>query len=118
MDCLIGQLRTRHSRFVESRLWNLGVNESIETQITRNYFDVGFSALDDGLDNYNTQESSQWDGYAHYRRKRDKLFYNGTRLEESGPGGKLSIDQWKRVSSSAPACSSTCSATVSRRDAR
>jgi kynurenine formamidase len=63
----------------------------------RNYFDVGFSALDDVLDNYNTQEGSQWDGYAHYGRKRDKLFYNGVKLEEikSGPGGKLSIDQWK-----------------------
>ncbi len=63
----------------------------------RDYFDVGFSALDDVLDNYNTQEGSQWDGYAHYGRKRDKLFYNGTRLDEikSGPGGKLGIDQWK-----------------------
>jgi kynurenine formamidase len=62
----------------------------------RNYFDVGFSALDDVLDNYNTQEGSQWDGYAHYGRMRDKLFYNGTKLEEikSGPGGKLSIHQW------------------------
>jgi kynurenine formamidase len=61
------------------------------------HFDVGFSALDDVLDNYNTQEGSQWDGYAHYGRMRDKLFYNGVRLEEirSGPGGKLSIDQWK-----------------------
>jgi kynurenine formamidase len=63
----------------------------------RNYFDVGFSALDDVLDNYNTQEGSQWDGYAHYGRKRDKLFYNGVKLDEikSGPGGKLSIHQWK-----------------------
>jgi kynurenine formamidase len=61
------------------------------------HFDVGFSALDDVLDNYNTQEGSQWDGYAHYGRMRDKLFYNGVKLEEikSGPGGKLSIDQWK-----------------------
>jgi kynurenine formamidase len=63
----------------------------------RNYFDVGFSALDDVLNNYNTQEGSQWDGYAHYGRMRDKLFYNGIKLEQikSGPGGKLSIDQWK-----------------------
>ncbi|HEV3114352.1 MAG TPA: cyclase family protein [Candidatus Binataceae bacterium] len=63
----------------------------------RNYFDVGFSALDDVLDNYNTQEGSQWDGYAHYGRMRDKLFYNGVKLEEikSGLGGKLSIHQWK-----------------------
>ncbi len=62
----------------------------------RNYFDAGFSALDDVLDNYNTQEGSQWDGYAHYGRMRDKLFYNGVKLEEikSGPGGKLSIHQW------------------------
>lgn len=61
------------------------------------HFDAGFSALDDVLDNYNTQEGSQWDGYAHYGRMRDKLFYNGVKLEEikSGPGGKLSIDQWK-----------------------
>jgi len=63
----------------------------------RNYFDLGMSALDDVLDNYNTQEGSQWDGYAHYGRMRDKLFYNGIKLEEikSGPGGQLSISQWK-----------------------
>jgi kynurenine formamidase len=62
----------------------------------RDYFDVGFSALDDVLDNYNTQEGSQWDGYAHYGRMRDKLFYNGVRLDEikSGPDGKLGIHQW------------------------
>ncbi|HKD69723.1 MAG TPA: cyclase family protein [Candidatus Binataceae bacterium] len=63
----------------------------------RDYFKAGFSALDDVLDNYNTQEGSQWDGYAHYGRMRDKLFYNGVRLEEvkSGPDGKLGIHQWK-----------------------
>jgi kynurenine formamidase len=62
----------------------------------RSYFEIGMSALDDVLDNYNTQEGSQWDGYAHYGRMRDKLFYNGIKLEEikSGPGGKLSIHQW------------------------
>jgi len=51
-------------------------------------------ANDDLVNNYNTQESTQWDGLAHVGFPRLESYYNGVRANEIGPGGKLSIHQW------------------------
>jgi kynurenine formamidase len=51
-------------------------------------------ANDDLVNNYNTQESSQWDGLAHVGHFRLERYYNGVQASEIGPGGKLSIHQW------------------------
>jgi kynurenine formamidase len=56
----------------------------------------GLLGHDDSLDNYNTQEGSQWDGLAHVGHMRHRSFYNGIKSEEiqDGPDGKLSIHKW------------------------
>lgn len=56
----------------------------------------GLLGHDDSLDNYNTQEGSQWDGFAHIGHVRHRAFYNGVKPSEikDGPGGKLSIHRW------------------------
>ena len=51
-------------------------------------------ANDDVVDNFNTQESSQWDGLAHVGHPWLERYYNGIQSSEIGPGGKLSIHQW------------------------
>ena len=59
-------------------------------------FHAQLPALDDIIDNYNTQEGSQWDGLGHYGRMSDKVFYNNTPLAEilSGKTRKLGIHHW------------------------
>ena len=56
----------------------------------------GLLGHDDTLDNYNTQEGSQWDGLAHVGHMRHRAFYNGVKSEDiqDGPDGKLSIHKW------------------------
>ncbi|MFQ5879585.1 MAG: cyclase family protein, partial [Dehalococcoidia bacterium] len=56
----------------------------------------GFLAHDDKLDDYNTQEGSQWDGLGHVGHPDYDAFYNGVKPEEikSGPEGKLGIHLW------------------------
>jgi kynurenine formamidase len=56
----------------------------------------GLLGHDDSLDNYNTQEGSQWDGLAHVGHVRHRAFYNGVKSEDiqDGPDGKLSIHKW------------------------
>ena len=51
-------------------------------------------ANDDVVDNFNTQEGSQWDGLAHVGHRWAERYYNGVESSEIGPGGKLSIHQW------------------------
>ncbi len=53
-------------------------------------------AHDDKLDEYNTQEGSQWDGLGHVGHPAYNAFYNGVKPEEivSGPDGKLGIHLW------------------------
>ena len=50
---------------------------------------------DDMLDNYNTQEGSQWDGLAHVAHPKHG-FYNGLTQDDikSGAESKLSIHKW------------------------
>ncbi|MGH7813335.1 MAG: cyclase family protein [Candidatus Binataceae bacterium] len=56
----------------------------------------GLLGFDDWLDNYNTQQGSQWDGLAHVGSMKNKSFYNGVPPSEikNGPGGRLSIHKW------------------------
>ncbi|MGO9605700.1 MAG: cyclase family protein [Candidatus Binataceae bacterium] len=56
----------------------------------------GLLGHDDSLDNYNTQEGSQWDGLAHVGHVRHRAFYNGVTDDKikDGLGGKLSIHKW------------------------
>jgi hypothetical protein len=57
---------------------------------------LGPFANDDVFDNYNTQEGSQWDGFAHVGHILHEMFYNGVKPGEikDGPGGRLSIHKW------------------------
>jgi kynurenine formamidase len=56
----------------------------------------GILGHDDSLDNYNTQEGTQWDGFAHMGHPRYRAFYNGVKADQikDGPDGKLSIHHW------------------------
>lgn len=56
----------------------------------------GLLGYDDSLDDYNTQEGSQWDGLAHIGHVRHRAFYNGVKPSEikDGPDGRLSIHKW------------------------
>ncbi len=56
----------------------------------------GLLGHDDSIDNYNTQEGSQWDGLGHVGHVRHKAFYNGVTDEQikDGTGGKLGIHKW------------------------
>jgi kynurenine formamidase len=56
----------------------------------------GILGHDDSLDQYNTQEGSQWDGLAHMGHPRHRAFYNGVTSDQvkDGPDGKLGIHHW------------------------
>ena len=51
-------------------------------------------ANDDLLNTYNTQEGTQWDGFAHIGHPGAQRYYNNVQSQEIGPGGKLSVHQW------------------------
>jgi len=55
----------------------------------------GAGQLDEQLDNFNTQSSTQWDGFAHVRHPR-LGFYNGVDPDavKPGDGSKHSIGAW------------------------
>ena len=56
----------------------------------------GLLGHDDSIDNYNTQEGSQWDGLGHVGHVRHRAYYNGVTDDQikDGPDGKLSIHKW------------------------
>ncbi|HEX8813029.1 MAG TPA: cyclase family protein [Terracidiphilus sp.] len=56
----------------------------------------GLLGHDDSIDNYNTQEGSQWDGLGHVGHVRHRAYYNGVTDDQikDGPGGQLSIHKW------------------------
>jgi kynurenine formamidase len=60
----------------------------------RSFEDLGALGFDDVLDNYNTQEGSQWDGLGHVGNLRYQAFYNGVKKEEVRSGAKLGIHNW------------------------
>lgn len=57
---------------------------------------LGPAAHDDLLDQYNTQEGSQWDGLGHVGHVRTQMFYNGVSVADirEDANRKLSIHQW------------------------
>lgn len=59
---------------------------------------AGAGQLDEVLDNFNTQGSTQWDGLGHVHHPRFG-FYNGVKAEEVVPGdaSKLSIGKWTQL---------------------
>src|SRR5205085_2007325 len=56
----------------------------------------GLLGHDDSLDNYNTQEGSQWDGLGHVGHVRHRKYYNGVTDDQirDGTSGKLGIHKW------------------------
>ncbi len=63
-------------------------------EVTHRVVPLAPFANDEVVDNFNTQEGSQWDGLAHVGHLRLERYYNGVLSSEIGPGGKLSIHQW------------------------
>ncbi|MBV9508168.1 MAG: cyclase family protein [Acidobacteriia bacterium] len=57
---------------------------------------LGPAAHDDLLDQFNTQEGSQWDGLAHVGHVRTQAFYNGVQVSDIREGGnaRLGIHHW------------------------
>jgi len=57
---------------------------------------LGPAAHDDLLDNYNTQEGTQWDGLSHVGHARLERFYNGVTVADVREAGnaKLGIHHW------------------------
>ena len=64
-------------------------------QTVKSYEEHGLLAFDDILDNYNTQEGSQWDGLRHVGLNRERAFYNGVTPEEVKTTAKIGIHNWK-----------------------
>jgi len=56
---------------------------------------LGILGFDDLLDNYNTQEGSQWDGLKHVGHTRLQAFYNGATVEDVKQNRKLGVENWK-----------------------
>lgn len=54
------------------------------------------TGLSDGLDDFDTQVSTQWDGLKHHYHPEHKLYYNGVTRDEVMRefGGKLGIENW------------------------
>ncbi len=55
----------------------------------------GFFAHDDIIDNYNTQQGTQWDGLAHVGYPPRDAFYNGIDRADIHANGQLGIELWK-----------------------
>lgn len=54
---------------------------------------LGVSINDDHL-NFNTQCSSQWDGFRHFGYQKTQLFYGGRRQEDIKSSQVIGIDAW------------------------
>jgi len=61
-----------------------------------NFEQYGLLGHDDSIDDYNTQEGSQWDGLGHVGHIRHRAYYNGVKDDQiqDGPNGRLSIHKW------------------------
>lgn len=53
--------------------------------------------VNDDMITFNTQCSSQWDGFRHYGNQNYKCFFNGHSLEELKTTGVIGIDSWLKV---------------------
>ncbi len=71
-------------------------NRSAARHTILSFEEFGLLGHDDSIDNYNTQEGSQWDGLAHVGHVRHRAFYNGVKDDQvkDGPSGKLGIHKW------------------------
>ncbi|HLI78902.1 MAG TPA: cyclase family protein, partial [Candidatus Binataceae bacterium] len=56
----------------------------------------GLLGHDDSIDNYNTQEGSQWDGLGHVGHIKHQAYYNGVKDDQIGHGAnaRLGIHKW------------------------
>ncbi|KAK5202996.1 hypothetical protein LTR96_011115 [Exophiala xenobiotica] len=54
-------------------------------------------AINDDMLTFNTQCSTQWDGFRHYAYQETKQFYNGNTQQEIDNGGALGIDAWSKA---------------------
>ena len=61
----------------------------------KSYEEYGILAFDDVLDNYNTQEGTQWDGLRHVGFTWEKAFYNGVTPAELKTTSKIGVHKWK-----------------------
>src|SRR5437588_1918552 len=61
-----------------------------------NFEQYGLLGHDDSIDEYNTQEGSQWDGLGHIGHIRHRAYYNGVTDDQikDGPHGRLGIHKW------------------------
>jgi hypothetical protein len=57
-------------------------------------FQRGTSICNDDLINFNTQCSTQWDGFRHYGYQAAQRFYGGVTMDEVFHSSKLGIDAW------------------------
>jgi kynurenine formamidase len=64
-------------------------------QHTKKSFEsLGLLGFDDVLDQYNTQEGSQWDGLGHVGNLKAQAFYNGVTNDQIKGSNKLGIHNW------------------------
>lgn len=64
-------------------------------QHTKKSFEsLGLLGFDDVLDQYNTQEGSQWDGLGHVGNLKAQAFYNGVTNDQIKQSAKLGIHNW------------------------
>lgn len=64
-------------------------------QHTKKSFEsLGLLGFDDVLDQYNTQEGSQWDGLGHVGNLNARAFYNGVTNDQIKQSAKLGIHNW------------------------
>jgi hypothetical protein len=61
----------------------------------KSYEELGLLGFDDILDNYNTQEGSQWDGLRHVGLFKERAFYNGVTPEQLKTTSKIGVHNWK-----------------------
>jgi len=60
----------------------------------KSFESLGLLGFDDVLDQYNTQEGSQWDGLGHVGNLNAKAFYNGVTNDQIKQSAKLGIHNW------------------------
>ena len=69
-------------------------NRKPAKHVLSSFESYGLLGFDDMLDNYNTQEGSQWDGLGHVGNLSHQAFYNGVRTSDDVKAGRSSIHSW------------------------
>lgn len=68
-------------------------NRNPTKHVILSFEEYGLLGFDDVLNDYNTQEGSQWDGLGHIGHLRHQAFYNGKTADDVR-AGRLSIHTW------------------------